>query len=240
MDEDDIHQIKWDEIRDFYREKKQRWAKGKSYYTNKDGEHPEWGTLSVCGGDEPAGYELKPPYSAQEVEDYESRCQIVLPADLKTYLTEVSRELHVTSYPLVFSLRGDGPIGEFKVPEDKKMWDFGDCLIHGHWTVCEAAGEDCDETTEVTDGTVVIGEGGCTDVDWMVVKGTHYGSVWRVGNGGDALFHDCNTFWDYIYKPIQRENERNRPMTEHDLASMAQVYNFLRIMGGVGGLSYLN
>jgi hypothetical protein len=206
---------KWNEVRDFYRKKKMDWAKKTSYYTDKNGGHPEWGTLS--GDDEPAGYDLKPPYTLEEVDALEQSQGITLPVDLKTYLTTVSRELFVTSYPMVFSLRATIE-GEFNVPAEKRYWDFGNCLLHPN--------DDCTCVKDMTTGgTLEIGDGGCTDTDLIVLKGaTHYyGSVWRVG--GDSVYHSYPTFWEYVYEPIKREK---RPAMAPSLEQYAVAYNQLR------------
>jgi hypothetical protein len=248
MDEDDFKQIKWDEIRDYYQVKKLNWAKGKSYYQG----NPEWGTQKMFGSNEPSGFYLKPAYTDEEIKKYEETLKINLPEDLRLYLTLVSRELQVTSYPIVFSLSTtlpwEGP--GFMVPEGKTIWDFDSCLEHGKYPQFPAPHTkennygSCECDADPTDGRVTVGEGGCTDTDTLVIKGLHLGSVWRVGCGGDTLFKSYDNFWDYIYSPIKsekdREERRNRPMTDEELVSMTINYNALRIMSGLGGLKYNN
>jgi len=246
MEEDDI-QKSWEEIRDYYRQKKEVWAKGKSYYQG----HPEWGTEKIFGSDEPAGYELKAPYTVEEVECYEETLGVKLPADLKTYLTEVSRELFVASYPMIFSLHASGPLkNEFKLPEEKSYWCYDNCLIHGAYPqLPEPHHEDndygsCDCEENWTGGMERVGEGGCTDTDLLVIKGTQVGTVWCVGSGGDSLHRSYDSFWDYIYSPIKREKDReerrNRSLTTEELMGTAQALDFLRCMSGLPGLYYSN
>jgi hypothetical protein len=242
MEEDDI-QKRWEEIRDYYRQKKEVWAKGKSYYQG----HPEWGTQRLFGSEEPAGYELKAPYTVEEVECYEETLDVKLPTDLKTYLTDVSRELFVAYYPMVFSLHASGPLpNEFKLPEEKSYWWYDDCLVHGAYPqLPEPHNEDNDygscDCEDWTGGMVRVGEGGCTDTDLLVIKGTQVGTVWCVGSGGDSLHRRYDSFWDYIYSPIKTKKDReDRPSPLADLMSTAQALEFLRIMSWQPGLYYSN
>jgi hypothetical protein len=239
MDEEDIKQIQWEEIRDYYSDKKERWAKGKSYYQG----NPEWGTLSVFGGSEPAGYSLKPPYSIEEVRNYEDTLKIKLPEDLFSYLTTISREILRSSYPMVFSLNATSKLEEeFRLPPEKDYWSFSDCLVHGNYPQLpephtkENNYGSCDCDIDWTGGMVSVGEGGCTDTDLIVIKGTCVGTIWCVGSGGDSLHKSYDSLWDYIYSPIAPPI----PSTPPSLVELASAYNFLRIMGGVGGLSYNN
>lgn len=227
MKEENTPEKDWKEIRGYYQKYKQQWAKRNSY----DKKQPEWGMITVVDGDGPAGYKLKPPYSVEEVKEYEAQLGVELPSDFKTYLTEVSRELFVAYYPMIFHLDADEPLdSEFRVPSDRQYWVFGDCLDHGRNS------EECD-CEEWAGGTVQVGEGGCMDEDWLVIKGTQVGSVWRVGSGGDSLHRHYESFWDYIYEPIK---EQKKQITSQGSETVAMILQCLCIESGISSLTYTN
>lgn len=173
----------WDEVRAFYSKRKEDWAKTKSYYSG----NPEWGIQY--------GYQLAPPYSVQEVEQSEALMGCTFPDDLRDYLTTVSRELFAGGYPMIFHLP-QGDIGSFQVPLDTTLWDYVTCLTHRRFKDCP---EDCPDVVECG-GYVTVGDGGCTDQDYLIIKGNHLGTIWSDGGGGDSIIknHYFSSFWDLI------------------------------------------
>lgn len=85
-----------DLLKNYYTNKKQTWAKTKSYYKHQ----PEWGTLH--------GYNLLDSYSESEVKEFESMYKISLEPSLRTYLTKVSRETFADYYPCTIDLHLEG------------------------------------------------------------------------------------------------------------------------------------
>lgn len=78
-------------LRDYYVNKKKKFANTKSYYDGK-----LWGDM--------CGFDLSEPYSVEEVETFEMDKNILLDQNFKKYLTLISKELFVYSYPFIFEL----------------------------------------------------------------------------------------------------------------------------------------
>lgn len=156
----------------FYAVKKRKWASTRSYYAAGQ----LWG--------ESYGYNLKPAYSGTEIEQFETRHNIVLPVQFRQYLLNVSRELFVGSYPVEIRLGSE---------------DFGSCKI--------ADGVDYQEEEDdidFEDGMIMIGNDGCTEVTNLVIKGKHVGSIWRIGDGGCCI-HRCNgDFNSFILQELNK------------------------------------
>jgi hypothetical protein len=233
--------VVWDEIREYYSHKKMEWAKTKSYYGDRN---KDWGMETRSETNETYSYELKPPYTKVEVANFEKTANIVLPRELVYYLTNISRELFLGSYPRIFNIKlTEEQIGTFEVPLDKDMWCYGDCPVHGSYDELPDDGCECDDPT---DGVVKIADSGCTDVDYLVVKGNHYGTIWSCGGGGDYVYahYRYKNFWEFLTGPITRrrkkEARKDRQLTPQELRDYALAYRFLRIMSGGGGLHYDN
>lgn len=75
-------------VRNHYAEKKGEFAK-KTYLTGKYGDK--------------YGYKLADPYTEKEISEYEEFNKLKLPADLREYLTKVSRELFMSGDPIIFT-----------------------------------------------------------------------------------------------------------------------------------------
>lgn len=157
-----------DTIRDFYVQKKRKWANCFDYYSPKRrwGEHDEY------------GFELAPPYSQEEVECcLQSKC-ITLPSGLYQYLTLVSREIFTDSYPVIFdldTLPTKEQINQFVLPEgidhvnendfqsDDDPLESETLFNPEHW--CHLM--------------VKIGDGGCTFNQLIYLgAGSQHGSIW--------------------------------------------------------------
>lgn len=167
--------INCEEVKAYYSHLKRKWSQKDSYYkpSRKLGEE--------------YGYELKEPYTLEEVEEYERTMGYTLPAPLKEYLTLVSCELFVSYYPYVFNLEKDKANilcdNIFFLKEGEKISiDFeGACENNDCW---------CD------DGMECIGEDGCSFDDFIVVNGPQKGSVWN--SDGDNLYKKYENFIEYI------------------------------------------
>jgi len=85
-----LHQSEIDLIRKFYSNKKTKFANNQSYYHNKQ----LWGEIY--------GFELKDPYTENDVNAFEKMNGILLDNNLKMYLTKISREIFVSDYPCEF------------------------------------------------------------------------------------------------------------------------------------------
>jgi hypothetical protein len=81
-------------VRNYYSNKKKEFANRKTYYS--DGKL--WGDTY--------GFDLSEPYSVEEVETFEISNKLQLDPNFKKYLTEISKELFVYSYPIIFKLLG--------------------------------------------------------------------------------------------------------------------------------------
>ena len=46
-------------------------------------------------------------------------------------------------------------------------------------------------------GIIEIGSGGCSNIDYLVIKGPHKGSVWNFGDDGGNKFRD--SFIEYVF-----------------------------------------
>ena len=98
----------------------------KKFYSLKKEEFAQRTTSGLGGqkyGDR-YGYTLKPPYTLEEIANWESKLAHPLAQmirlDLIKYLTEVSREFFLTSYPHVFLLHSDN-IGVCRIRPDEKL-----------------------------------------------------------------------------------------------------------------------
>jgi hypothetical protein len=244
--------ISWEEIREFYSDKKTKWSNTTSYYGART---TLWGNEKSHG--HPSGYygfELLPAYSEEEVQVYERKMRIHLPDDLRSYLTLVSRELHTASYPMVFKLlenpekwedndpRLQKSFGSCHLPSSMNIWDHQRCLNHLSGSgVCpdECFDEDHDnEEDDPCGGMKTISNGGCTDEDYIVLRGNDVGCIWTNGGGGDSLFREKKTFHEFVTKSIKWERGDRPPAAS--LVDTARMYNFLRIITGGGALHYTN
>ena len=125
------------------------------------------------------GWELKAPYPEQEIREFEAQCGegFELPADFRTYLTRISREVYGSHYPETVELFLEGSCPFAEGADD---WLYN---------------EECDDDYD-KEGTMWIGVGGCEWNDHIVVRGTNLGTVWQSSSGGYRLL--ANTFAEYL------------------------------------------
>lgn len=79
-------------IKDYYTNKKRAFANRTTYYSDKS----VWGDTY--------GFDLSEPYTIDEIEKFESYHKIQLDPSLKIYLTQISKEIFVYAYPIIFYL----------------------------------------------------------------------------------------------------------------------------------------
>lgn len=179
------------EIKNFYTNKKEAFANTlePDYYSNRK------------YNGESFGYTLASPYTEQEINFFEIKHNTKLDSNLKLYLLKVSRELFVAAYPNIFDL---GIEGSCLIPENKSLWNAGDCPIHEKYGCINNTGHCADNCPDILDGMSQIGMLGCSFDDFIVVKGNHIGSIWN--SDGDAVYKMNTTFKQYVYDEIERRN----------------------------------
>lgn len=188
-----------DKLKSFYNNKKKVFANSINYTKYSWTKGPDGKTVTERSGEpygERYGYTLKEPYSLEKVEEFEKFHNIILDSDLKDYLTKISREIYVYSYPEVFCLTLTD-IGTCQIPEDTT---FIESCIENHNENCS---KDCDEDDcwlSMTDGMIDIGEGGCSFSHAIVLKGNHQGTTWYCD--GDYVNKNGNSFREYIFKNV--------------------------------------
>jgi hypothetical protein len=196
------------EIKKFYTNKKETFANTlePEYYSNRkyNGEsfgYPQTSSWLSKNYKIIYGYEFASPYTEEEINTYEADLNTNLDPNLKLYLLKVSRELFVTGYPSIFELDTERSC---LIPENKTMWNAGDCCIHGKYG-CINNMENCtDDCPGIYDGMSQIGMRGCSFDDFIVVKGNHIGSIWN--SDGDAVYKMDVTFKQYVHDGVERRN----------------------------------
>lgn len=212
----------WDIILSFYKEKKETWFNNRKKNSS----------------------ELSPPFSLDEVEVFERKMGIQLPKDFKTYITKISSEIFVSSYPRQISLwlENDGVRKPCLIPKDTELIDEG--YVCGH---ADDKWKDCtDECPTIWDGMMAVGDGGCAFADYIVVdkNSSHYGEVWW--STGDKVSKQKDTFMEYItydmpHTKKERDEKHNKWKKENPQEAMttfAISYNFMRINSGLPSLKY--
>lgn len=158
-----------DKIRKYYEEKKRKFANGYTYYVPKT----KWG--------DKYGYELKPPYTPEEVNSWRK----ILPNDFYTYLTKISREVFVDVYPYVITKESFEEIYDDVVIDENDLKEIEDEKIR---LKC-----------------VKVGEGGCTFYNFMNIE---TGRVFYVCGDDDHQYLNAlkiaNTFSNYVIEPINK------------------------------------
>jgi hypothetical protein len=145
---------------------------------------------------------LQPPYSSEEIDKVLQEKGITIPDSLYKYLTLVSREMIVSSYPILFNLK----YLPTKLEQEKVN------LIYDMYNLYE---DDYDDENYIPRYTsfdnnhhineddlnivmTVLGDGGCSSYDYLYLgDGIYYGSVWnRVSD--ECLMKIENSFDNYI------------------------------------------
>jgi hypothetical protein len=146
---------------EYYQKQKREFALSKCYYAG----HENWGEIY--------GYDLPPPYSKQEILDYENKYDLELPKFIKKYLTTISRENMFGRYPFIIKL--DEP------------YEFYELLGDSYEPPAYIK-----SINESLKGSYFIqyNERGCSDSDYLCVKGPFYGRFGSYRFGGD--YFDIN------------------------------------------------
>ncbi len=158
--------------REYYEKKKEEFLNTKSFYDTKPRR-------------EQYGNTLAPPYTKEEVEEYEKDCGVRIPSDLRKYLINISRET-IGSYPDIITLHEpiieyfykdeDSTYPNFKPEVEKQIYDDeGYCLPF----------EKMVELGYHRVKLLFTHQNGCTDDDFICIKGKFYGDEFRYGPNGD-------------------------------------------------------
>lgn len=177
------------------------WNTIKEFYSNKP--------VHYNTGEERKQFPLPQPYTEQQIFDFETKHNIKLPEELRSYLTCVSREFRTSSYPHTVKLE----------------YYSEKCMIPLNETIFDDKGDEYDFTS----GMIQIGDGGCSFSDWIVVNGNHYSSVWHCN--GDCMYKDKKSLLEYLLPEFKMN-------TDFDLIVTAKSYEILRIMAGIPSLNY--
>ena len=160
----------------------------------------------LCG--ETYGYDLKDPYTEDEICMFETRAECPLPSDFRYYLINHASELFTRYYPR----RLGGFTSEYiiqhylgrnsKIPLDCTEMESGeDGWVDGkgwvkNWDECVTDDvEDYDITEECC--MYPIAFGGCMYETYIVIKGNQAGTIWDTSNG-DTYRKTCETFTEYV------------------------------------------
>lgn len=146
---------------------RREWAETKDYYTpsKKWGEHPEY------------GFELKSPYSEEEVIPIKD----VIPADLYWYLTNISRETNVSSYPTTFKIK---PISEKIRNKPAPLTKDMNCIR--------------EDEVDIGGLMMKIATKGCAFFDAIYIgRDDQFGSVWSYLDD-NVWVKSSSTFLEYI------------------------------------------
>jgi len=203
--------IELNKLKTFYKNKKEKFAKQINYtkYSylvdengkifNKKREGNPYG--------EYYGYELREPYSLNEVEKFEEIQGIKLDIYFKEYLTKISREMFTYAYPEVICLP-NRKIKDCTIPEGEK---FCEQVLEHHVIDCnnnncdndDCDNDDCDNDDcwiIHTDSMLYIAEGGCSFSHQMIVKGNNLGTIWHCD--GDYINKIADSFKEYIFRNV--------------------------------------
>ena len=140
----------------------------------------------------------QPPYSLTKVKEFETRNEIQLPEQFKTYLTEISRSLFKNH--LEFSI--------IELKDEKNLKRA--CGLHEVFNSCPEEPDFEDDDDEAYDlwednhplrgfhGLLDLRHVRCGHTDRLVLNGKYKGTVWRelfAGDGGILRTH--SSFYEY-------------------------------------------
>jgi hypothetical protein len=163
------------------------------------------------------------------VDEYENKYNLTLPEDFRNYILNVSRET-IGYYTYEIKL------GEFKKPwkvwlEDDKLYncEFGarykDDASTEKYTKDEMRDRGYSENYFIK-----VFENGCTDDDFLCVKGPHKGEWWKSINGGD--YFSCSF-------SIRDTVKYQKPLTTEELLRLkVENLNIMRVFNGAMSLQY--
>jgi len=154
-------------LRQTISDRKREWAETKDYYTpsKKWGEHEEY------------GFELKSPYSAEEV----APIRDAIPVDLYWYLVNISRETNVSAYPTVFKI--ESVLEEVKGKSASLSKDANYVI---------------DEDGDIGELMLRVSNRGCAFFDAVYIgRDDQFGSVWSYMDD-DKWIKLSSTFLEYV------------------------------------------
>jgi hypothetical protein len=197
-----------------------------------------------------------PPYSIEEITDFETKFNIKFPEIFRKYMTEISSYTYRTHLGFQKIELSDDNI--VKLRRDI-MYD----IIYNPEDYTEEQNKQIKFTEAYTFRDI-----GCGYTHIIILEqnpqnyelGTSVGSISVDYSAGDgAVLTLCNTFTDYLddeelndrrlvttkqkLKSEQKEKQEEKPDTRTEsqkIVDYAFTYNFLRILSNQGGLSYSN
>lgn len=207
------HEIK--SIKDYYSNKKKEFANRKTYYSDES----IWGDTY--------GFDLSDPYTLDEIEKYETYYKIKLDQNFKIYLTQISKELFVYAYPLIFDI--SVPSEPYEPYDPSKSSEVSNKTDNN---------DDDSEEDEYLCRT--IGIGGCAFTHRIYLNGAKSGTIWY--DDSDSMMHIHDNFKEYITEELIRNNilnDDNKKYTfNFDLKTLSEAYVVTRILAGYPLLRY--
>jgi hypothetical protein len=164
----------WVQLKKILIEIKEKWAKTECYYSGRK----YWGDCE--------GYTLKPPYTLEEIEQYEEKIKDKLPESFRKYLLEISREFFFENHPIVGKLYFNDSIYGNDDPADDP--------------------DDNDEFTEnklYNEHQIYIGTNGCEHTIIIILSGKFKGTVWELDQNS---CYNYKSFEEYIKSKINFGN----------------------------------
>ncbi len=186
----------YDKPRSYYANKKQKFQnKSTCNGFNKNG------NTYIINGDTYGWETLKNPYSEEEILNYELKYNIKIPINLRNYLINISRET-IGSYPYTITL-----------DEPMVYYFYMDSLSNSYDCSQDTGGRYCDhtkgcismndkETSEQLPEKELINRGfnpiyyikthenGCSEDDFLCVKGKYFGKTCNTPDGGSYFAVD--------------------------------------------------
>lgn len=167
----------------YYKTQKETFANKYSYYDKRD---KKWG--------ERYGYTLEPPMKLEEVENYEHTFNLQLPKDFRNYLLNISSET-MGVYPYKVDLLHE-PVMYF-IHESKNVCPYYDneCNFDdGKFNEEENLDDDdikkLHELGFYKNYFIRTHSNGCTDDDFLCIKGPKYGKAGSHKSGADYFSID--------------------------------------------------
>jgi hypothetical protein len=137
------------------------------------------------------GFDLKPPYSKEEIESHYDPAHIQVPDDLIWYLTNISREILAGSYPTVFSLDCLSALKRISREDYERLRipDNLNYICYGEWGV-DTSTANSDNDNDRKWGSRAPGifmarvaDDGCAFFDAIYLGGgAHHGTIWCYGD----------------------------------------------------------
>ena len=163
------NQINYESLKELAKNEKETWSNTYDYYTPKR----QWGAKY--------GYQLKPAYTKNEIDDCLLQKGITLPISLYRYLTEVSREIVFGSYPTEINIHH---LPSFSQCQSVILNNIK-CINDKNLYYSDSEDEDDNNNDNLivysnfSFTTVTICDNGCSFSEIIYLgSGNEYGSIW--------------------------------------------------------------